>query len=544
MLRLFVILLYTPAALLAFRFVISALPPAGKRLSILMLAAQLLVIVVAIGNQAESHFAFWLWHLDMEWNIPSIFSSTQLAMVGGVAFATAWICRAGARAHRLYLVAIAVVFLTLGLEEFFSWKDSMSENDWRANYAVLGAAVFIVTAFLAVHTPKSKRAWLIILLIGLSILAIGGGVIDSLPEACGSLGLLRIDGCLYFNRSPEEIVELLGGWVALLAMLSRLSWVSAPPRSRFRWLLYLMPVVWILMLILLSPVNSLEVQPPAQPASVQFESNAQLHGFQMNKRGLPVIAFMFLPYDVDISQLGFSVHLVDQVSGDSVASREIYAHRRYVVWPGGRGYEPVFAQAIDVTVPPAAPVNRALWVVFSHWREIGDQFLRQAIVASDLRLLNETQVVLGELALRAEPTSSTSSPLAVFENGFALNHVDMPGRARAGATLKLSFDWGTEVHGSVDLSQFLHFVNAESGAQWGHDQQPLGARLPTRFWYSGLADSETWNVSFPADIAAGNYAVFTGLYRANDLARIAARDQDGRQYADARVPLGELIVEA
>ncbi len=546
LLRLFAILLFVPAVLLAFRRVIPSLSPAAKRLAVFMLAAQLLVIAVALGHNAESSYAFWLWHLDLEWNIPSLLASTQLALVGGIALALAWIGRGDPVAHRLYLVALAVFFLILSLEEFFSWKDSMSETDWRSNYAILGAAVFIATALYAAHTPKRARAWLTLLLIALSVIAIGGGVIDSLPEACGDLGLLRIEGCLYFNRSPEEIVEMLGGWLALLAMLNRLSRATAPLPPRIWWLLCLLAAFWILLLIHFSPVKDLEVPPPAQPASVQFESNAQLHGFQTDKRGLPAIAFMFLPYDVDIKQFGFSVHIVDQLSGDSVASRETVAHRRYVVWPGGRGYEPVYAQAIDIALPPETPVNRALWVLFSHWREIDGQFVPQAVVASDLRLLNETQVVLGELALPAESTSSTASTLAlaVFENGFALNHVDMPERARAGATVKLSFNWGTEVPGSEDYAQFLHFVNNDSGAQWGHDQQPLGPRLPTRLWYSGLRDSETWEVTVPANIAAGNYAVFTGLYRASDLVRVAARDPDGMPYADARVPLGEMIVEA
>ena len=302
-----------------------------------------------------------------------------------------------------------------------------------------------------------------------------------------------------------------------------------------------------------SPVNDFEVEPPAQPASVQFESNAKLHGFQTDGRGLPAIAFMFLPYDIDTAQLGFSVHLVDQVSGESLASREIYARRRYAVWPGGRGYEPVYAQAIDLEIPPTAPVNRALWIVLTHWREIGGQFLPQAVVASDLRRLNETQVVLGELTLRAAPTRSTSSPIAVFENGFALNHVQLPERAQAGSTAQFSFDWTTEVNGSEDYSQFLHFVPVpapeageagavENGEWWGFDQLPLGARLPTRLWYSGLQDSETWDVPIPADVAAGNYTLYTGLYRQSDLARLAASDPDGVPYSDDRVPLGLLII--
>lgn len=554
LLRFFVALLYIPTGLLAFWRIMPALSPPAKRLAFIMLAAQLLVIVVAIEQHSESGFAYWLWHLDLEWNVPSIFSSSQLALIGAVALATAWVYREGAVVQRLYLAALAVFFFVLGLEEFFAWKESISETAWRMNYAILGAAVFIVTTLVTALTPRAERAPLIILLIGLSILAIGGGVIDMLPEVCGDLGMLRLDGCFYFYRSPEEIVEILGAWVTLLALLCWLSRGPATLSSRGWWLLHLFPLVWILLLIRYSPVNSYEVQPPAQPASVLFESNAQLHGFQTNGRGLPSIAFIFLPYDIDMTELGFSVHLVDQVSGDSLASREIYAHRRYAVWPGGRGYEPVYAQAIDLSIPPTASVNRALWIVLTHWREIGGQFLPQAVVASDLRLLNETQVVLGELALRAEPTRSTSSPIAVFENGFALNQVQMPERAQAGSTAQFSFYWEAERPGSEDYSQFLHFVPVSSpeagaagavgnGQWWGFDQLPLGERLPTRLWYSGLQDSETWEVPIPAEAAAGNYALFTGLYRLSDLARLAASDKDGMSYADARVPLRTLDIE-
>lgn len=553
LLRIFAALLYIPTCLLAFRRIIPALLPPAKRLALIVLALQLLVIIVAIEQQSASGFAYWLWHLDLEWNIPSILSSSQLALIGGAALAAACVYRDGAVVQRLYLAALAVLFIILGLEEFFAWKESITETAWRMNYAILGAAVFVATTWITARTPKEERAPLAVLLIGFALLAVGGGIIDMLPEICGDLGLLRLDGCFYFYRSPEEIVEILGAWVVLLALLSRLSRGTAPLSRRGWWLLLLFPLVWILLLIRYSPVSTFEVQPPAQPASVKFESNAQLHGFQTDGRGLPAIAFMYLPYDIDISQLGFSVHLVDQVSGDSLASREIYAHRRYAVWPGGRGYEPVYAQAIDLHIRPTAPVNRALWIVLTHWREIGGQFLPQAVVASDLRLLNQSQVILGELALRTEPTGSTASPIAVFENGFALNQVQVRERAQAGSTVNVTFVWEAKVGGSEDFSQFLHFVpvsppeagdaNASENSQWwGFDQLPLGARLPTRLWYSGMQDSEIWKVPIPADVAAGNYTLFTGLYRLSDLGRLAASDPAGKPFADDRVPIAFLTI--
>ena len=72
---------------------------------------------------------------------------------------------------------------------------------------------------------------------------------------------------------------------------------------------------------------------------------------------------------------------------------------------------------------------------------------------------------------------------------------------------------------------------------------PLGARLPTRLWYSGLADSETWTVPLPADLAPGIYSVYTGIYRIGDRERAGASDAEGKPYLDARVPLGQLLIE-
>ena len=82
-------------------------------------------------------------------------------------------------------------------------------------------------------------------------------------------------------------------------------------------------------------------------------------------------------------------------------------------------------------------------------------------------------------------------------------------------------------------------VQEERLAQWWvYDQNPLGARLPTRLWYKGLARQR--NLASTAAgryLAPGRYRVFTGLYRTRDLERIPARDGDGDHFGDNRVPL-------
>ncbi len=109
--------------------------------------------------------------------------------------------------------------------------------------------------------------------------------------------------------------------------------------------------------------------------------------------------------------------------------------------------------------------------------------------------------------------------------------------------MTIGFTWRSDAQGQEDYSQFLHFVNEESGSWWNFDQQPLGRRLPTRLWYNGLADVEEWRIPVPADLAPGQYAVYTGLYHMQNQQRIPVSTAAGTPLADARVPLGVLTIE-
>ena len=229
---------------------------------------------------------------------------------------------------------------------------------------------------------------------------------------------------------------------------------------------------------------------------------------------------MLSPTGWNFDNLGYSIHIVDQVHGDSVASKEKVLSRRLGLLMGP-GYVPAFRNWAKVVIPPETRANRAFWIVLSLWREEGGDFVRQTIVTSDLTLLSGTQVVLGEIVFASTP--SEPDVMATFDNGFILQSFELPARTQAGATLEISFTWQSDVAGTEDHVQFLHLGHEESGEWWVYDQQPLGARLPTRLWYSGLVDSEVWQVPLPADLAPGRYHVFTGLYRISDQERVPAQ---------------------
>ena len=153
------------------------------------------------------------------------------------------------------------------------------------------------------------------------------------------------------------------------------------------------------------------------------------------------------------------------------------------------------------------------------------------IVASDLQLLDDTQACLGGESLAR---ASRRLPLASRWRYSRMALRSMLGKRLkllgAGEPLTIRFSWRSEADGHEDHAQFLHLGHAESGEWWVYDQAPLGRVCRRDLWYKGLADSETWLVPLPADLAPGRYTVFSGLYRTRDKERAPARMPTGRLF--------------
>lgn len=541
LIRVLTILLYAPIGVFAYKKLIPRLPASARRLLSILLLAQLLAVVMALETESRLGFERWLWHLNAEWNAPATLSTIQMSLVGGFALVAARLSVSRSIWQRQYLLAIGLVFLFLAYDEYSNFHEYL--RNWERLYAALGLALVAATLAAAFAGPRSAWKWHICLLAGLAMSAAGALLIEQLKheDICMSLGALGRGGCAW-RYFLEEPLEFLGIWLALLGLLGQLSAV-APPPSRAVWaLIYLWPALCVFLLAQTTAIITIPGQTGAQPATVEFASGARLHAFRIEKATGDIKLHLFMsPAGWDYEGLGYSIHLVDQVDGASVAGADKHADRQrdFFLAPG---YQPVYRQWLHLVIPPEAPANRALWIVLTLWSQPGGEFRSQPVVTSDLRTLSDRQVILGEMLLPGE-AAAPGATLAAFDNGFALEAAELPRRARPGDSLSLRFSWRSSADSSEDLVQFLHFVGEEDGAFWGFDQEPLGPRLPTRLWYAGLGDSEVWTVPLPADIAAGPYNVYTGLYRRSDLARIPARDRDGNLYRDASVPLGALIIE-
>ncbi len=541
-------ILYVSVMLIAFRWLIPRLSPAGKALASVMLAAQALVAGAALFIEFSSELEIWLFHLNRERNIPAVLSSLQMALVGFVALLIAWKLKRQQTWRLLYYVGLGILFLYLAYDEYFALHEYLS--NWKIIYGSIGALATLATLLVAWRSPRNTWKWYAILVIGLAMSAAGAMFVQPFrgPDVCASLVFWTGEECMLFDL--EESLELLGIWLVLVAVLGQL-WAPPPPSIHYHIAAYAFSALWLVFLYdadAFPPFESYPAHANIKAAQIEFESGVRLHGYHMGTQQNSVHLFLS-PGSFDFggrgfTKLGYSVDLVDQVSGLSVLSRKKYVHRQFWVVTGSR-YRPIYRQWIDLDRPSTLPVNHAYWIILTLWRENGDIFRRQKIVSSDQELLNDTQVILAELVVPSfsSTVSSALNPLAKFDNGFILDAFEAPERAVAGRILSINFSWRSQEAGSEDVKQFLHFFHEESGEFWVHDQQPLGARLPARLWYAGLADSETWQVPLPADLDQGRYHVFTGLYRSRDLERVPAQSAEGFDFTNARVPLGSLVIE-
>lgn len=540
LIRIFFLLLYLPVCLITFRWLLPSLSSTWRRLATILLAAQLFVILVSLERQPSSSFEFWLWHLDREWNIPSTLASLQLALAGTAAVAAAALAKSRGAPYRLYLLAIGLLFLFLARDEYANIHEMVPH--WERYYAALGAVLLATTLALAWRSPRQRWRWHGCFLAGLAISGIGSVAFEAERQICGSYSILRLDPCLDMYKI-EEPLEFAGIWLVFVALLGHFSAVSPAPSRRVRFALFAWLLFWLFLLFQSGAILPITSQAVSKPAAVDFESGMRLRAYRIEGGEDDLSVHLFLSSRAwEDGAYGYSIHLIDQASGRSVASQDTFLHQRleFLLSPG---YQPVYRQWSKLTIPPDANRNRALWIALTLWREQGGEYLAQNVTASDHRLLSDSQVILDEFALKGESRQRAISPIAVFENGFALEQVEMPAFVTAGQTIDLTFSWHSSAEGTTNLAQFLHFVHADTAAQWGHDQQPLGPRLPTRLWYSGLSASETWGIPLLADLSSGEYQVFTGLYRISDQERVPASDARGTPIADARVPLGNIIVE-
>ena len=467
-----IFLVGVPVVAFVQRRLASQLEPVAVLMLALALSLQILMLLASAAITPAWSHGYWLFDIDAEWNIPSAITSTQLALVGGVALVTAALRYSARSGQWRPLLGLGLVFIFLAVDDYTEvYKGATGTLElllsWRSGYAALGSATFVAVACAALHAPRGGRRWHQCLAAGIALMGIAGLIIDAFEPPCGIAGLLQIEGCLK-TAVLEEFVEYLGVWLALTAVLGYFSQVAPTTSSRAKQALWAIPAIWVGFLVIITPLAPfapVATYDKAQTAAVAFESGVSLHGFMIQREGPKQGVHLFLsPDGFTFDGLGFSIHMIDEVTEVSVAGSDNYATDQLAYSPR-KAYIPVFRQWTELNFAQHAVANRAYWLVATLWREDNGNYVREKILSSDLRLLDDTQIILAEMVFR--PAPSLPPALASFSAGLALESVDLPDRVGAGEILHITISWRSETNIQNTYIQFLHFVHEESGDWWG-----------------------------------------------------------------------------
>ena len=523
-------------------------PEWAFRLIYLFLVIQILLLVINIvlEHTDSNLFPVDLWHLDLERNIPSILSTIQWLLLGILCLVTGITSVKISWAERLYWLVLCLGITIIALIEFEIVPRRLFQLSPRELYLPSGLIVTAATRTMIMNSKGKRRLLLSLLLGGLGVWALGALFVDK----------IRLNNTTAVIISLEETLETLGILVALAGVAGYMTRIV--PQTLFRRRMFLKNV-FLTSAILVVLLFGSRVWEDREYVGIRFlgipfgrkiavdvdDGGLALRGWSSSALSAGTLTRVRLGLHTTRllnDDFGFTVQLLDQESKAVVEETNRWSDRKEVKWQPG--IQHFYIQNILLDLPEDIPTNRALWLVLSFWKIEGDGFGLLPVGFSDHPLLGETHVILDELVL---PETMASANLAEapgrFSNGFVLQAASIPERAQAGEALEVTFRWGTESAGSEDYIQYLHFFHDDSGAYWTIDQMPLGLRLPTRLWYEGLRSGEVWQFTLPADLQPGRYSIYSGLYRLSDLQRLGVTLADGAQPADARIPLGTILIE-
>lgn len=111
----------------------------------------------------------------------------------------------------------------------------------------------------------------------------------------------------------------------------------------------------------------------------------------------------------------------------------------------------------------------------------------------------------------------------------------------SGGTLDLVLYWAALREMDANYTVFAHLVDADGQLAAQLDGLPGDALHRTYDWWPGYFDWDEWPISIPTDVAPGVYTLHVGMYDADTVVRLPARDADGTPLGDS-ILLGEVVV--
>ncbi|MCA9918336.1 MAG: hypothetical protein KC445_10315, partial [Anaerolineales bacterium] len=144
-----------------------------------------------------------------------------------------------------------------------------------------------------------------------------------------------------------------------------------------------------------------------------------------------------------------------------------------------------------------------------------------------VRLVDETSpdvpsVQVGEVVV-LPPSWPEPSETILAEIGGAVQVTAVsvtPTQAQPGDTITVAVEWQVIAPPQADWTTLLHLAPANEPPLATGDSPPLAGSYPTRVWAAGQRFGDQYQLTLPADLAAGNYPLWLGMYRSDTIERL------------------------
>lgn len=546
-------------AVLIFRF----LKPLARRVLIVLTAVEILLVILHLlfRDQAKS-FAHWFFNLNLEFVAGALFSAAQYSAVAALAAINAVRTPALRPPQRLYWGLLALLFLWLALDEFFSLHEGVLS--WRSAYTLSGVAV-VGIALLAYWLGFRKHAELgIPLLIGLIMMGISGVLLDAVTNdhvlivagvemrwllwfSCD--GLIPVP-CRYINDLgfTEEFLEMSGVSIVLASLISYAESAQGTKAWRnMRWAFVAVVSTWLAFF-----TTYLWVAPTvgnallAQRVRVEYlDGSLAFTGYRLSadvlRPGDRIATTLYFranqPLDEDYR---LAVQMIPRYGGEPIAQADFQLGEwQYPssAWISGLSVR----NRVHLRLPQEMATPQAYWLVAQVWHEDREV----AISTADRQEVGTNGVVVTEIAVLSDHTPPPP-PIASdyrFEAGMRLVGYALPEAAASGGTLPLDFWWAADQRVGQELNQYVHLFDANGVFAFGYDQAPFGGnRFPTTDWPAGMRERAHWEILLPVDLAPGVYEVYTGLYTVEGTVRQPVADAQGQPVPDYSIHLGTVRI--
>jgi hypothetical protein len=134
---------------------------------------------------------------------------------------------------------------------------------------------------------------------------------------------------------------------------------------------------------------------------------------------------------------------------------------------------------------------------------------------------------LGAFKVEEYPVVTTVPPMAIerpaqFDQGIALLGANLSKPPyQPGSQLEISLVWQAAQQTSDNYTVFVQLWDAEGNLAGQGDSDPVDGLRPTRSWRPGEVIVDTHHVPLKAELTAGEYTLYVGLYQRDTGDRLA-----------------------